>query len=151
MNENNYDVMGDIISKPLTSTIHGSLHFAENVLSAKAAVKYKIGKSQPHTLDFSAKLHDNSRGTVIREGVNITLQVCRVYILYCSINHITCQRFQVVCVCVCAHTCTHKHMHEWEGGWGEKQTTWLTRRKSVYVMWCVRTNLNDKFFSVILQ
>ena len=93
--------MGDIISKPLTSTIHGSLHFAENVLSAKAAVKYKIDKSQPHTLDFSAKLHESSRGTVIREGVYVTLQVCRVYILYCSINHITCQRFQVVCVCVC--------------------------------------------------
>jgi len=81
MNENNYDMMGDIISKPLTSTFHGSLHFAENSVSAKAAVKYNTGNSKPHMLDFSAKLQDNSRGTRIREGVYVTLQVCRAYIL----------------------------------------------------------------------
>jgi len=81
MNENNYDVIGDVNSKPLTSTFHGSLHFAENSLSAKAAVKYKTGNSKPHMLEFSAKLQDNSRGTLIRNGVYVTLQVCRVYIL----------------------------------------------------------------------
>jgi hypothetical protein len=81
MNENNYDVMGDLISKPLTSNFHGSLRFADNSLSAKVAVKYQTGNSKPHTLDFSAKLQDNSRGTLIREGVYVTLQVCRAYIL----------------------------------------------------------------------
>jgi hypothetical protein len=81
MNENNYDVMGDVISKPLTSTFHGSLHFTENSLSAKAAVKYKIDNNKPHMLDFSAKLQDNSRGTLIREGVYVQLQVCRACIL----------------------------------------------------------------------
>jgi hypothetical protein len=90
MNEDSYDVMGDVFSKPLTGTFHGGLYFAENSLSAKAAVTYKSGKSQPHMLDFSAKLWDKSRGTLVREGVYVTLQVCRAYILFSSIRHVTC-------------------------------------------------------------
>jgi hypothetical protein len=102
MNENNYDVMGDIISKPLASTFHTSLHFAENSLSAKATVTYKSGQSQPHILDFSAKLQDNSRGTLIREGVYVTLQVCRA--IHIVFQHKTCNVStfsSCVCVCVC--------------------------------------------------
>jgi hypothetical protein len=122
MNENNYDMMGEIISKPLTSTFHGSLHFAENSLSAKAAVKYKTGRSQPHTLNFSAKLQDNSRGTLIREGVYVTLQVCRAHKFCCSISHVT---FLKSCVCVCVCVCKRERERE-----RDKQAGWLIGRKT---------------------
>jgi hypothetical protein len=89
MIEDKYNVMGNIISKALTSTFHGSLHFAKNYLKTKATVQYKIGETQPHKLDFSAKLQDNSKGKLIREGVYITLQVYTAKIPYSNIRNAT--------------------------------------------------------------
>lgn len=76
MNEDKYDLMGNIKSKPLSSTIHGSLRFTDSSLSTKVTVQYKIGKSELHTLGFSAKLQDNSKGTLTRNNMHLTLQVC---------------------------------------------------------------------------
>jgi hypothetical protein len=82
MKEDKYNLMGNIMSKALTSTFHGSLIFTPNYLSTKATVQYKIGETQPHKLDFSAKLQDNSKGKLIRESISITLQVHRAKSLY---------------------------------------------------------------------
>lgn len=75
MNEDKYDLMGNIKSKPLSSTIHGSLRFTDSSLSTKVTVQYKIGKSELHTLGFSAKLQDNSKGTLTRNNMHLTLQM----------------------------------------------------------------------------
>jgi hypothetical protein len=87
MNEDKYNLMGNIMSKALTSTFHGSLHFAKNYLSTKATVQYKTEETQPHKLSFSAKLQDNSKGKLLREGVYITLQVCRAKLPYSNIRN----------------------------------------------------------------
>jgi hypothetical protein len=84
MNEDKYNVIGDIKSNPLTSTFHGSLHMARNYLSTKATVQYKIGETKPHMLEVSAKVQDSSKGTLISEGVYITAQVCKTEIIYSS-------------------------------------------------------------------
>jgi hypothetical protein len=89
MNEDKYDLMGDIKSNPLTSTFHGSLHLAKNYLSTKATVQYKIGGIQAHMLEFSAKVQDNSKGTLINEGVYITAQVCKPEIIHSTTRDVT--------------------------------------------------------------
>jgi hypothetical protein len=86
MKEDKYNLVGNIVSKALTSTFHGSLLFTRNYLSTKATVQYKIGETQSHKLDFSAKLQDNSKGKLIREGISITLQVHRAKALYSNIS-----------------------------------------------------------------
>jgi len=99
MNGDKYDLMGDIRSNPLTSTFHGSLHMAKNYLSTKATVQYQFEDNQPHVLDFSAKLQDSSKGTIIKDGIYITVQVCRTEILYYSMINVTCEcKFSEECV-----------------------------------------------------
>jgi hypothetical protein len=84
MKENKYNLIGNIMSNAFTSAFHGNVQFARNYLSTKATVQYKIGETQSQKLDFSAKLQDNSKGKLIREGVSITLQVRRTQALYSS-------------------------------------------------------------------
>lgn len=89
MNEDKYNLMGDIKSKLLTSTFHGSFHLAKNYLSTKAAVQYKIGWTQPHMLEFSAKVQDNSKGSLVNEGIYFTAQVSELEIIHSSTRDVT--------------------------------------------------------------
>ncbi|PSN46112.1 hypothetical protein C0J52_17248 [Blattella germanica] len=75
MNEDKYELLASIKSKLLTSSLHASFRITDNYFSTKATLQYQLRNSGEHTLNFSAKLQDGSRGSLVRDTIYVTLQM----------------------------------------------------------------------------
>ncbi|KAJ9583535.1 hypothetical protein L9F63_022120 [Diploptera punctata] len=74
-NEDKYELFADIKSNFLTSSFQAGFRSTGNSLSTKITVQYKMRSSQQHTVAFSARLQDNSKGILLRESLYMALQM----------------------------------------------------------------------------